>query len=282
MSAGTPNHHPSWLPYQSQRVTGGGQDRSVRLVIRRRFFSPELRNYRDLIVALPRSYSSSDQRYPVVYMQDGQNLFDPATSFAGDWHLTETLAQLGADGIEAIVVGIANAGKRRLYEYSPFRDRLRGGGGGDRYLAFVTETVKPLIDRSFRTRPDRSNTAIGGSSMGGLLSVYALYRSPETFGGAAALSPALWFANGAIMDFIGRSEPATGRLYLDIGLGEPTRAIADVRALRDFVLRSGLELGTDLAYVEDQGGTHNEETWGRRVSRALPFILGMTPGQVSS
>src|SRR5690349_14606820 len=112
-------HGPGWEPYPTDPATG------VQLLVRRQVLSPELRNFRDLVVALPPSYHASDRRYPVVYMQDGQNLFDPATSFAGDWHLRDTLADLGSRGIEAIVVGIANVGPNRLYEYSPFRDPRR-------------------------------------------------------------------------------------------------------------------------------------------------------------
>lgn len=268
-----PLSHPGWEPYPTDGPTG------VRLVVRRRILSPELRNYRDVVVALPPSYDKGNDRYPVVYMQDGQNLFDPATSYAGHWRLLDTLANLGARGVEALVVGIANAGRHRLYEYSPFRDPHRGGGGGDRYLAFTAETLKPLIDGTFRTRPERGSTAIAGSSMGGLISLYALYRYADVFGAAAALSPSVWFARRAILPYVARhADLAVGRLYLDIGLDEPAGAVSDARALRDVLLESGLAPGRDLDYVEDEAGAHNEETWGRRVSRALPFLLGRNEG----
>ncbi|MCC7131491.1 MAG: alpha/beta hydrolase [Gemmatimonadales bacterium] len=258
-----------WEPYPADAPPG------VRLMVRRRILSPELRNYRDVVVALPPSYDAGSDRYPVVYMQDGQNLFDPATSYAGHWRLLDTLADLGARGVEAIVVGIANAGRHRLYEYSPFRDPHRGGGGGDRYLAFTAETLKPMIDTGFRTLAERRHTAIAGSSMGGLISLYALYRYADVFGSAAALSPSVWFARRAILPYIARhADLAVGRLYLDIGLDEPSGAVSDARALRDLLLDTGLILGRDLDYVEDEAGAHNEETWGRRVSRALPFVLG--------
>ncbi len=259
-----------WEPYPTEDPKG------VPLVIRRQVLSPGLRNYRDVVAALPLSYQTDPERsYPVVYMQDGQNLFDPATSYAGDWRLSQTLAELSREGTEAIVVGIANGGKHRLDEYSPFQHPGRGGGAGDRYLAFVAETLKPLVDRSFRTRPERQQTFIAGSSMGGLISLYALYRYADVFGGAAVLSPSLWFAHRAIFDYVERhGDLAVGRLYLDIGLNEPASAVADVRRLRDLMIRNGQAPGADLDYVEDEGGVHNEETWGARVSRALPFLLG--------
>src|SRR5437879_3681147 len=159
-------------------------------------------NGRNLLVYTPASYARGDARYPVVYMQDGQNLFDPATSFEGDWGIRATLADLAQTGLEAIVVGIPHQGKRRPFEYSPFVDPVNGGGGGEQYLAFVVETVKPLVDRGFRTLRNRGQTVIAGSSLGGLISLYAFFRHPDVFGAAGVLSPALWFAGGAILRYI--------------------------------------------------------------------------------
>src|SRR5262245_44761431 len=153
-------------------------------------YSPQLGNRRTLYVHLPPSYDTAGRRYPVLYMQDGQNLFDEPLSYAGEWRVDETMAALSDEGIEAIVVGIQNMGARRIDEYSPFRDRrLRKGGRGDQYLSFVARTVKPLIDRDFRTLPERATTGILGSSMGGLISLYAFFACPEVFGFAGAMSP---------------------------------------------------------------------------------------------
>jgi predicted alpha/beta superfamily hydrolase len=259
----------SWKHYQPAAET------PVPLVVKRRVLSPQLRNFRDVVVALPPGYDTGGTRYPVVYMQDGQNLFDPATSYAGDWRLTQTLADLAAEGTEAIVVGIANTGRHRLYEYSPFPDSKRGGGGGNRYLDFITETVKPMIDRDFRTQPERSGTSIAGSSMGGLISLYGLFRNADVFGAAGVLSPSLWFGRRALLDYLtsARSGRAS-RLYLDIGLDEPPGAVADVRTLREILSPENRPSRVELDYVEDDGGRHDEETWGRRVSRALPFLIG--------
>ena len=129
-------------------------------------------------MALPASAARSERRYPVVYMHDGQNLFDPTTSYAGHWELAATLAYHALEGLEAIVVGIPNMGRRRRYEYSPFHDPLHGGGGGDRYLRFLCETLKPRIDAAFPTLRDPPSTAVAGSSLGGLISLYALFRRP--------------------------------------------------------------------------------------------------------
>ena len=244
-------------------------------LLTRRMLSPELRNFRNVVVALPPSYADdSTRRYPVVYMQDGQNLFDPHTSYAGDWRLGETLVESAQRDNEAIVVGVANARQHRLYEYSPFPDRRLGGGGGDRYLAFLVETLKPSIDREFRTFPDRDDTAIAGSSMGALISLYAAHRCGEVFGSVAALSPSLWFAGRRLLRFIESSRlTRLPRIYLDIGLAEPAAAVADVRRLKAILLRLGHRLEASLDYVEDEDGRHDEATWGRRFGRALAFLL---------
>jgi predicted alpha/beta superfamily hydrolase len=208
-------------------------------------------------------------------MQDGQNLFDPATSFAEDWGLVPTLNSLPPSAGAPIVVGIPNMGGRRRYEYSPFRDIIHGGGGGDRYLAFLVETVKPLVDASFRTRPERAHTVIAGSSLGGLISLYGLYRYADVFAAAGVQSPALWFANGTILRFIQQmASAAVGRIYLDIGTAEGAAALLDVRRLRELLIAAGhFEPGT-LSYYEEAGADHEEVAWGRRFQAALPFLLG--------
>ncbi len=272
----TPSRPPNVSPWSSYPLAGTGADDQVSLRVYRNLLSPQLRNYRDLLVAMPPGHAASGRRYPVLYLQDGQNLFDPATSFAGDWGLIGTMASLAAGGLEVICVGIPNMGPRRRYEYGPFRDRMHGGGGGDRYLAFVTETVKPLVDASFPTLPGREATVIGGSSLGGLISLYGLYRYPEVFAAAAALSPALWFAEGAFLRYVGGERPrdVPGRIYLDIGMEEGDEAVADVRALRAALRDAGAREGEALSYREDPGAAHEEGAWGRRLHDAIPFLFG--------
>src|SRR5690348_4734548 len=133
-----------WLDYPQAAGTGHTVVGTLKIYLG--LWSPQLQNRRDILVYLPPSYSTGQRRYPVVYMHDGQNLFDDATSFVGEWKVDETMETLSKEGIEAIVVGIPNQGEQRLDEYSPFRDRLRHGGRGDAYLSFVVRTVKPLID----------------------------------------------------------------------------------------------------------------------------------------
>jgi len=235
--------------------------------------SPELQNYRDIVVALPPSYAATDRSYPLVVMHDGQNLFDPETSYAGAWGMLDVLRDLAGQGTEAIVAGIANAGPFRKYEYSPFRDPAHGGGDGERYLTFVIDQVLPRVESAFRTAVGPEGRAIAGSSMGGLVSLYALWKYAEVFGAAAALSPSAWFAGEAIIEFVGNRPLPPGRLWLDTGTEEGDGMLDSVRRLRDTLEARGLTPGPRFEYVEDEGATHQEEHWGRRMRRALPFLV---------
>src|SRR5688500_11421179 len=207
-------------------------------------------------------------------MHDGQNLFDPATSFAGEWGVDSALARAPRKGRRAIIVGIPNAGIDRISEYSPFVDARIGGGQGDAYLDWIEETVKPIIDTRYRTVRGPEGTGIGGSSLGGLISLYAFFRSSARYGFAAILSPALWFGDGQIFRFIESAGYVRGRIYLDVGTGEGDGTLANARAMRDRLVDLGYQRGHDLMWVEDKGGMHNEAAWGRRLRRALPFLLG--------
>jgi predicted alpha/beta superfamily hydrolase len=250
--------------------------------------SPQLGNQRDLFVYLPPSYATAGtRRYPVLYMHDGQNLFDAATSYAGEWQVDETLETLAAEGREAIVVGVANTGAARLDEYSPYRDPRHGGGKGDAYLRFLLETVKPLVDTSFRTAAGRASTGIMGSSMGGLISLYAFFAFPEQFGFVGAMSPSLWFARGRIMGMIKRSPPILGTIYFDYGTNEGARSVRDAPWIRTLLSRSttmdgelyalllakGYRPERDLRYVEALGAGHTEAAWAERLPDALRFLL---------
>jgi predicted alpha/beta superfamily hydrolase len=240
-----------------------------------RVWSPQLRNRRAVDVYLPESYPSG-LRYPVVYMHDGQNLSDPSIAFAGTWELDAALARLASRGREAIVVGIHNT-DQRLSEYSPFPDRRHGGGRADGYLEFVATTLKPRIDRMFRTLQGRDETTIMGSSMGGLVSLYAYFRVPSVFGRAGVMSPSIWFGQGAVLDFIGDARTPRGRMYLDVGMQEGAGTLKDARRLGRLLVRKGFRrqprAAYALRYVEDASGRHNEASWARRLDGALDFLL---------
>jgi predicted alpha/beta superfamily hydrolase len=237
-----------------------------------RVWSPQRDNHRDIDVYLPPSYRGDRRRYPVVYMQDGQNLADPERAFAGTWRLPEAIETLSARGIDAIFVGVPNLGEHRLREYSPFFDLRHGGGDGDAYLAFLERTVKPLVDRRFRTRPEREATGVFGSSMGALISLYAFFRAPDTFGFAGAMSSALWFADRAIIAYVEKDGAPPGRIYLDVGTDEGTGTLRDARTLAKVLQRKGYS-EHDFHFLEDPGGRHTESDWARRLVPALEFLL---------
>jgi predicted alpha/beta superfamily hydrolase len=236
-------------------------------------WSPQLRNRRGVDVYLPESYDAGRRRYPVVYMQDGQNLSDPAIAFCGNtWRLDEGLPWLAERGIEPIVVGIHNTGAARLAEYSPFGDPRHGGGDGDRYARFVIDTLKSRIDADYRTRKDRASTVIAGSSMGGLISLYAFFRRPSPFGAAAVISPSIWFGGREILAFVQKSRLTRGRIYLDVGTSEGAGTLRDARTLHRLLRRKGYK-GDALWYLEAQGHQHREADWAWRLPQALEFLL---------
>lgn len=262
---------------------------SGNIKIAQHVYSPQLHNQRDILVYLPPSYDHSQKHYPVLYMHDGYNLFDEATSFTGEWHVDETMEQLAHDEkLEAIVVGIPSMGHERLAEYSPFVDKTYGGGKGDAYLDFLVHTLKPLIDRSFRTLPNKPNTGIMGSSMGALISLYAFFRHPAVYGFAGVMSPSVWFANRAILDYLEDVPYQQGKIYLDAGTREmgghwPDQTIlrsrsrryyGRVRRIKRILAKKGYRPTRNLLHVEDVGGGHNEGAWAYRLPNAIRYFLG--------
>lgn len=275
-----------WHHYQD--IYKGNHHHTVGAIkVGRRVDSPQLNNKRDILVYLPPSYEQQTQRYPVLYMHDGQNLFDNATSFAGEWGVDETMESFSQKlGLEAIVVGIPNMGAQRLAEYSPFVDGHLGGGNGLAYVTFIADTLKPLIDASFRTLPDKLHTGIMGSSMGGLISLYAFFQRPQIFGFAGVMSPSLWFAQPSIYNFVEKADFNQGRIYLDAGTremgGSPRtqqqrarsrRYYASVRRMKRILIRKGYRPIHDLLHIEEKWASHSETAWARRLPQAIRFFL---------
>jgi predicted alpha/beta superfamily hydrolase len=237
------------------------------LKVGREFWSPELGNRRDVLVYLPPSYTQDNRRYQVLYMHDGQNLFDRATSYVGqDWEVDETLEKLSAEGLEAIIVGLNNLGDQRLKEYNPFPHFHSGLGGT--YLEFIVNAVKPIIDRDFRTLPGRAHTGLMGSSMGGLISLYGFFRYPQIFSFAGIMSPAFWFAKGAIYDYVAQAPFTSGKIYLDNGSRENS-----AQRMYTLLVEKGYRLDQNILYIKEEGGQHEEAAWARRLPGALRFLL---------
>lgn len=222
---------------------------------------------RDILIYLPPSYASGERRYPVLYMQDGQNLFDSATAFQGhDWRVDETMERMAGDGYETIIVGIDHGGERRLVEYNPFPGRA--SGKGVEYISFLCEQLKPFIDSQFRTLPEHDATGVIGSSMGGLISLYAFFSRPEVFGLCGAMSPSLFVNHRAILNYVRQAPFNLGKIYIDNGTREPS-----ARPLYETLCAKGYRLRTDLRYVAERGAKHTESAWARRFPGAIRFLL---------
>jgi predicted alpha/beta superfamily hydrolase len=238
-----------------------------RVVIQGGVYSPQLNNSRSLRIYLPPSYDENLQkRYPVLYMHDAQNLFDAATAFAGvEWRVDETIDGLVGSGAmdEVIVVGIDNT-PGRIDEYTPCCDPTYGGGKIDSYTAFILQTVKPFVDRTYRTRAGRNDTAMLGSSLGGLASFDIGWHHPEVFGKAGSMSGSFWWNGRSEVATVGNAEakPAV-RFYVDAGTVND--GLADTRALHAALLGVGYVQGQDLDYFEAVGGSHDEASWAARL-----------------
>lgn len=255
---------------------------SPNLVKQEQFPSRFLRNQRDLIVYLPPGYDAQPlRRFPVLYLHDGQNLFDGATAFIPgmDWHVGQTADQWIQEGrVEPlIIVGIYNAGKQRLGEYTPTRAPKLGGGRANRYAKFLLEEVRPFVHNQYRVQDGAENTGIGGSSLGGLVSLYLGLRQPRIFGKIAALSPSVWWNERVILRFASTtSVKPLPRIWLDIGTREGPRIVDDVERFRDILIGKGWQLDQNLHYERVEGAEHNEAAWAQRVG---PFLQFLFPGR---
>ena len=242
------------------------------------FAIPQLGRARRVWIYLPPGYASSHRRYPVIYMHDGQNVFDNATSGFGEWGVDETLDSLHALGDRgAIVVAVDHGGTKRLDEYSPFRNPRYGGGEGDAYVDFLAHTLKPYVDRHYRTLPDRLNTGVMGSSMGGLISLYAALKYPNVFGRAGVFSPALWFSDANYAYARAARPPLPGtRLYFVTGAHEgdtPQVYVADQRRMIDTLAKAGFRAGVQVDSAIRADGTHQEWFWRREFPRAYLWLF---------
>jgi predicted alpha/beta superfamily hydrolase len=276
------------LPFTSGPVVAGSMadeslDRNPRYRTYR-FDSKALPGERQVSVYVPGLYLSEPERcFPVFYLQDGQNLFDGRRSYlAGStWQAHTTADRMVAEGsIEPVIlVGVDHAGVDRIAEYTPTRDRIMGGGKGASYGRLLLEELKPEIDRLYRTLPGPQDTAVGGSSLGGLISLYLGFTHSEAFGKVAAISPSLWWDHRSIFSLLEERVPRPElRLWLDIGTGEGARHVRDVNLLDQNLRRRGWREGVDLKCVRAEGGTHEERSWAGRFSEVLRFLF---PGKIA-
>jgi len=242
------------------------------------FASEVFGNTRQVTIYLPAGYDDHpEQRYAVLYMNDGQNLFEPGRSFipGQHWRLGEAAdALVGERKMRPmIIVGIDNTGAGRINEYTPTHDpKHKAGGRAGDYATMLLEELKPLIDETYRTFPDRAGTAVGGSSLGGLLALHLALTHPNAFSAAAVMSPSVWWDNRVILDQLDRFTGRRPRIWLDSGGREGIEALKDVRALRDKLRAKGWGQ-TELKYHEDRRADHSERAWAVRAPMMLEFLF---------
>jgi predicted alpha/beta superfamily hydrolase len=266
---------PTPLPSRSS----GSDNLKSRLHKHKQFASKLIDEKHDFIVYVPQAFNDDPNRFfPVLFLHDGQNLFDPETSHIKDnyWRVGETTDAMIASGeVEPLViVGIYNNGVKRIDEYTPVEDRRLGGGKADAYGQIVVEELRPFVAQKYRTLAGPENCGMGGSSLGGLVTIYLGMRYPDVFGKLAILSPSVWWRDRVILGFVDKLPHKTGqRIWLDMGTKEGKHALPDTRALKRLLIKKGWRMGKDLEYREIDGGKHSEYAWAERVGPLLKFLF---------
>lgn len=229
--------------------------------------APQLQTQKKIWVYLPEDYAVSHKKYPVIYMQDAQNLFDKSTSYSGEWRVDETLDSLHA---QTIVVGIEHGNEKRIDELTPYKNAKYGGGNAAAYLDFIVTTLKPHIDSLYRTKSERKHTTIFGSSLGGLVSFYAVLKYPDVFGKAGIFSPAFWI-NNEIYELAKGSKTIKAKLYFMCGDDEDKDMVPDMERIITLVK---LIAGKQRVYTKViAGGKHNEKLWANQFAEAYLWLM---------
>ncbi len=241
-------------------------------VIDTAFSIPQLSRKRRIWAYLPKSYATSTKKYPVIYMQDGQNLFNEQTAPFGEWGIDETLDTLiKQTGKEAIIIGIDNGGDKRMNEYNPYDFKNYGKGEGSQYVDFMALTLKPFIDKKYRTLKDSAHTFVAGSSMGGLISLYAVVKYPNVFGGAGIFSPAFWTAP-AIYEEVEKANFANSfkKFYFYAGGKESETMVPDMDKMIAIIEKKG---NYETRRLMDPLAKHNEAAWRKEFADFYEFII---------
>lgn len=237
------------------------------------FWIPQLKRTRRVLIYLPENYTNSKSRYPVLYMHDGQNVFDDATSYAGEWGVDECIDSMKA---KCIVVAIDNGGTKRMNEYCPYDFTLNPKtlkietGEGQLYVEFLAKTLKPFIDKSYRTLKDKNNSFVAGSSMGGLISMYAILKYPKVFGGAGVFSPAFWVGPKIFEDIHSKGEKVKGKIYFYAGKQESESMVTDM--LKAFNGMYAVSKSKMITVIRDDG-KHNEATWRKEFPLFYEWLM---------
>lgn len=238
------------------------------IIIDTAFAIPQLQRSRKIWVYLPAGYSTSKKKYPVLYMHDGQNVFDSATAYAGEWGVDEFLDSVKLK--ESIVVAIDNGLNKRMNEYNPYDSERFGKGEGGFYVDFLVKTLKPYIEKKYRTKKCRKSRFIAGSSMGGLISLYAVLKYPRVFGGAGIFSPAFWVAPKIYDDIQSKGRKVNGKLYFYAGKQEGETMVPYM--LKAFEALTSVSRSKISTVIRDEG-KHNEATWRKEFPLFYEWLL---------
>lgn len=243
-------------------------------VINDSFYIPQLKQYRRVSVYLPSDYENSNENYPVLYMHDGQNLFDNLTAYNGEWKVDETLTKLEKDKhLKLIVIAIDNGESARIDEYTPWSHKKYGGGSGDKYVEFLVNDLKPYVDKNYRTKPQREFTGIMGSSLGGLISMYAIMEHQNTFGRAGVFSPSFWFSNQAYEQVkANKSKSDDTKIYMIMGKQEGGNMVKGIKKMTKTLKKSGYTSDQYQSIIHEDG-THSEWYWAREFEQAVLWLF---------
>ena len=231
----------------------------------------QLNSTKKIWVYLPESYTTSNKKYPVIYMHDGQNLFDAKTSYVGEWNVDETLDSIRA---QVIVIGIEHGGENRIDELTPCKHPKYNGGNADAYLDFIVNTLKPEIDKKYRTKTNAQNTAIFGSSLGGLVSFYAALKYPNVFGKVGCFSPSFWFCRDDLNTLMEKTEDFDTKIYFLCGDNEgDVDVVQDMVNVEKWVNTKRCECKKKNKNVIVKGGEHNEKLWRENFKKAYLWLF---------
>ena len=244
-------------------------------IISNRFFIPQLNKFRRVWIYLPNDYETNlTKRYPVLYMHDGQNCFDKTTAFSNEWGIDETLSSKQNNGDNGcIVVAVDNGGASRLDEYSPYNNPKYGGGQGDAYVDFLALTLKPFIDSAYRTFSDKLNTAMAGSSMGGLITTYAMFKYPDLYGKAGIFSPAYWFSNQLYTYVLHKSICNNQKFYFICGLTEGSDMAIWQDSMSTILQQKGYIKNIDFINIIKPNGTHSGALWSAEFGACYDWLF---------
>jgi alpha-glucosidase len=227
----------------------------------------ELATTRRIWIYFPSDYTTTQKRYPVLYMHDGQNVFEDSTSFSGEWGVDEFMDTARRN---CIVVAIDHGGPKRINEYCPYDMEKYGKGEGAEYVNFLVKTLKPYVDKKYRTLKKKEDTFIAGSSMGGLISMYAILKYPKTFGAAGVFSPAFWVGPKIFDDIVKKGEKVKGMIYFYAGKQEGENMVPDM--LKAFEKMHEVSKASMITVIRDDG-KHNEPTWRKEFPLFYEWLM---------